>query len=190
MIGRLILFLGAASLLVAACSSFVKLAAPNPIPRTLAVGPTQADAAPAAVNAAGRALAVGNVQAPICQASETCAALNAEQIPLSCVKKVPYTNVLVPVGTTFEVLDQSGSFMCLDTGVVVNGEEVLTCHGTPLFSFQLRLTNAACSGSSLATGTGQCDNDYGYDSAQKCCAPSSTALAGSAVVTVNLAACP
>ena len=190
MTGRIILLAGTVSLLLAACSSFVTLSAPNPIPRTLAAGPTQAGPAPAAPNGEASALAVGNVQAAICRASETCAALNAEQIPLSCVKKVPYTNVLVPVGTTFEVLDQSGDFMCLDTGVLVNGKEVLTCHGAQLYSFQLRLTNAACSGASLTAGTGQCDDGYGYDSAQKCCAAMGSASAGATVVTVNLGACP
>src|SRR5512138_3151242 len=45
-----------------------------------------------------------SAQVPICRATASCAALNAEQIMLDCVKKVPYTNVLVPKGTTFEVV--------------------------------------------------------------------------------------
>ncbi len=130
------------------------------------------------------------VQAPICQASQTCAGLDAEQIPLSCVKKVPYTNVLIPQGTTFQVQDPSGDFLCLDTGVVVNGKEVITCHGKELYSFQLQLTNPGCTGATLATGTGQCDDGFGYDASQKCCTPINAASAGSTIVTVNLGACP
>ncbi len=191
MIPKLLRFAEITSLLLlAACSSFVSSITSNPIARNLRAGPTQADVAPSTINAVASSLPLGAVEAPLCQASETCAALDAEQIPLSCVKKVPYTNVLVPVGTTFEVLDQSGDFMCLDTGVVVNGKEVLSCHGTELYSFQLRLTNTACTGTSLATGTGQCEDGYGYDAEQKCCTPLSGASTGSTIVSVNLGACP
>ncbi len=129
-------------------------------------------------------------QAPLCAATASCAALGAEQIPVGCVKKVPYTNVLVPTGTTFEVLDQSGNFSCVDSGVQVNGQEVLTCHGTPLFAFQLKLTNAACAGTLLDTSTGQCQDGYGYDATAKCCAPVSDSSAGTATVTINLGGCP
>ncbi len=134
------------------------------------------------------ALGVSAMNAPICQASSTCAAADAEQIPVACVKKVPYTNVLVPPGTTFVVLDTTGDFVCQDSGVQVNGKEVLTCHGTELFSFQLQLSNPSCS--ALAVGTSQCDQGYGYDAAHKCCSPLGPGPAGSTVVTVNLGACP
>ncbi len=190
MIARLVRSAGAVSLLLlAACSSFVKFPNSAPLARALAAGPTQAEMARDTL-AQASARPVGAIRAPICQASQTCAALDAEQIPLSCVKKVPYTNVLVPVGSTFEVVDQSGDFVCLDTGVVANGKEVITCHGTELYSFQLRLTNTACSGATLKTGTGQCDDGYGFDTEQKCCAPVGADTANSTIVTVNLGACP
>lgn len=128
-------------------------------------------------------------QVPVCQAITSCAALDAEQIPLECVKKVPYTNVLVPQGTTFQVLDDSGSYACIDSGVVVNGKEVLTCHGTPLESFQLKLMNASCS-TTLESAAGRCQDGYGYDAANQCCAPVGASGEGSATVTVNLGACP
>ncbi len=173
------------ALLAAACT------APAPTQQPPAPAPTLAAPAPTvAAPAVQPATASGAVQAPICQASATCEALNAEQIQLECVKKVPYTNVLVPPGTKFEVLDKTGAFTCDDTGVVVNGKEVLTCRGKVLFSFQLKLTNAACDGAALTTGTGQCQEGYGFDSAQNCCAPVSAGSGGSTTVTVNLSACP
>ena len=182
---------GIASLLVlAACSSLVQGSVSSPFPRVVPSASTQSAVSPVGLDNVATAPSQGGVRAPICQASETCAALDAEQIPLSCVKKVPYTNVLVPVGTSSEVLDKDGDFLCLDTGVVVNGKEVLTCHGKELYSFQLRLTNAACRGASLSTTNGRCDDGYGYDLGQKCCAPLSNASAGSTVVTVSLGACP
>lgn len=177
-------------LLVAACS------APT-APPTITSGIPTLSSGPAVqpsptVQSAVQPTTSGSVtQAPICQAAATCEALDAEQIPLDCVKKVPYTNVLVPTGTAFEVVDKSGNFMCIDSGMVVNGKEVLTCHGTELYAFQLKLTNSACSSASLVTGTGECQQGYGFDSAQHCCAPvSSTGTAGSTTVTINLGACP
>lgn len=191
MIARLSRLAGIASLLVlAACSSFVSRLTSGGVPRALTTGPTQAGATSGALQPVASGLPAGLEQAPLCRASQTCAALNAEQIPISCVKKVPYTNVLVPPGTTFDVLDPSGDFMCLHTGVVVNGKEVITCHGRELDSFQLKLTNAACLANALTTGTGQCDSGYGYDAQQKCCAPVDNGASGPTVVTVNLAACP
>jgi hypothetical protein len=128
-------------------------------------------------------------QVPVCQAITSCAALDAEQIPLDCVKKIPYTNVLVPPGTTFQVLDDSGNYACIDSGVEVNGKEVLTCHGIELYSFQLKLTNPACS-TTLEPGAGRCTDGYGYDTANQCCAPVGASREGSATVTINLGACP
>lgn len=130
-----------------------------------------------------------SAQAPICQATSSCAALNAEQIPLDCVKKIPYTNVLVPKGTTFQVVDDSGEFTCIDSGVVFNEKQVLTCHGKELYSFQLKLTNASC-GATLESGAGRCQDGYGYDAVNKCCAQASADAEGSATVTINLGACP
>ncbi len=174
-------------LLAGACSSFMKV----PLPATGAPvlgAPTHADAGTSGPSSPPATVANAAVQqAPICQATSSCAALNAEQIPLDCVKKVPYTNVLVPKGTTFQVVDNSGAFACIDSGVVVNDKQVLTCHGKELYSFQLKLSNASC-GSSLEAGTGQCVDGYGYDAANKCCALLGTN--GSTTVTVNLGACP
>ncbi len=176
-------------LLAGACSSFVQLPKPTPGVPVLGGG-TNANPGTTAPNEPAATLANASAeQPPICAATASCAALNAEQIPLDCVKKVPYTNVLVPQGTTFQVVDSSGDFSCIDSGVVVNDKEVLTCHGKELYSFQLQLRNASC-GDSLQIGTGQCQDGYGYDAAQKCCAPAGTNGDGSTTVTINLGACP
>jgi hypothetical protein len=128
--------------------------------------------------------------APLCQSANTCTAPTAEQHEIDCVNKIPYTNVLVPQGTTFEVMDKSGDFTCNDSGNVVDGKTVLTCYGKELYSFDLKLTNSACGGSNLATGTGQCASGYGYDSAQQCCAPVGGDSSSSKTITVDLGGCP
>lgn len=177
--------------LTASCSaSYVQTRTAGPAVPTLAVDSTRADVATVSPGLQATTAGISAGQAPLCAATATCAALDAEQIPLGCVKKVPYTNVLVPRGTTFEVLDQSGDFTCIDSGIVLNDQEVLTCHGTQLFTFQLKLTNAACAGTTLDTSTGQCQDGYGYDSTARCCAAISDSSAGSATVAINLGACP
>jgi hypothetical protein len=178
--------------LATGCSSYVQRPTASAGVPTLSVGPTNADVAPVALRPTLQATPAGAAasQAPLCAAAATCAALDAEQIPLDCVKKVPYTNVLVPKGTTFEVVDKKGNFTCVDSGTVVNGKEVLTCHGQELYAFQLKLNNPACGGQALAVGTGQCQDGFGYDAAGQCCAPASGDSAGETVVTVDLGACP
>jgi hypothetical protein len=127
--------------------------------------------------------------APICQTASACPALSPEQIEIGCVEKVPYTNVLVPPNTQFEVMDKSGDFKCSDSGTTVDGQTVLTCYGKQLYSFDLRLTGGACGGS-LSANTDQCQEGYGYDSSQQCCAPLQAEGSGSTTVHVDLGACP
>jgi hypothetical protein len=178
-------------MLAAACSAPVPAAAPSVPPSipTLAAGPTT-DLSAAAPSVQPTVANSGGSPAPICQATLSCAALDAQQIELDCVKKVPYTNVLVPQGTNFEVVDTSSGFTCADSTVVVNGKKVISCHGPELLSFELKLTNPSCGGDSLVTGTSQCQQGYGYDAAQQCCAPVSAAAGGSTTVRVNLGGCP
>jgi hypothetical protein len=173
--------------LTTACSSAAQptTAAPSvPQPASgAAVQPAQ-PAAPAAAQPSGGGTA------PICQGATSCQAPTADQAQISCVKKVPYTNVSVPPGTIFEVLDKSGNFTCVDSSTVVNGKEVITCHGTELYTFDLKLTSTTCGGASLTTGGGQCQQGYGYDAAQQCCAPTTGGSNNSTTVTVALGACP
>ncbi len=183
-------FAGLLVLATACSASYVQTPTAGSHVPTLAVGSTNGEFLTAAPGLHEASANAASGQAPLCSATASCAALGAEQIPVGCVKKVPYTNVLVPKGTTFEVLDQSGDFSCIDSGVQVNDKEVLTCHGTPLVAFQLKLTNAACAGTVLDTSTGQCQDGYGYDATAKCCAPVSDSSAGTATVTINLGGCP
>lgn len=128
--------------------------------------------------------------APICQNAKTCKAPTAELAQLDCVNKVPYTNVLVPAGTKFEVLDKSGDFTCSDSGKVSNGKSVVTCTGRQLYGFDLKLTDTSCGGAALQTDTGQCQQGFGYDAAQQCCAPVSGDGGNATVVHVDLGGCP
>lgn len=128
--------------------------------------------------------------APICQAGSACQVPSAEQNQIDCVNKMPYTNILVEPGTSFEVLDKSGDFTCNDSGLVVDGKSVISCFGKELYRFDLKLTNSACGGANLQTGTGQCQDGYGFDASQQCCAPVGGDSAGSVVVSVEMGACP
>ena len=134
------------------------------------------------------------VFAPACQTTTSCAAPVVDEVDIEpdktyCVKKVPYQNILVPPGATFEVLDTSGEFKCSDSGTVVDGKTVLTCTGKQLWTYELKLINSACNVSTLATGTGQCQEGLGYDAAQNCCAPLTGGAPGSVIIKVNLGAC-
>lgn len=157
----------------------------------LAAACAPATAVPAAAPVGEAAQPVAAVQmAPICQSGSACQVPTAEQHEIDCVNKIPYTNVLVEPGTAFEVLDKSGDFTCKDSGLVVDGKTVISCYGKELYKFDLKLTNTACSGGALQSGTGQCQEGYGFDAAQNCCAPVGGDSADSVVVSVELGGCP
>jgi len=143
------------------------------------------------VNAPAQQQPVAAVQAvPLCQNATTCEAPAADLIRADCVNKIPYTNVLVAPGTAYEVQDKTGAFTCKDSGNVVNGKTVLTCYGTQLMAFDLKLTNSTCSRPNLQENSGQCQSGYGYDAAQQCCAPTSGDSPGSTSVRIELGGCP
>ncbi len=144
----------------------------QPLATVQPVAATQPAAAGEAASGASAQPTAAAALAPICQGANTCEAPTAEQHEIGCVDKVPYTNVLVPADTEYQVLDKSGNFDCSDSGTVVDGKTVLTCHGKQLFSFDVKLSGASCGGgATLDTGTSQCQDGYGYDSGQQCCAP-------------------
>jgi len=164
----------------------VAVAACAPAPTATAEPPAVAVGQPVVAEQPAQAVEL----APVCQGGSACQVPSAEQYQLDCVNKVPYTNVLVEPGTAFEVLDKSGDFTCSESGTVVRGKNVVTCFGRELYNFDLKLTNTACGGANLQADTGQCQEGYGFDAAQQCCAPLGDDTAGSVVVRVELGGCP
>jgi hypothetical protein len=149
------------------------------------VAPTQA--------APEQPAATAQTFAPACQAATSCAApdvQDTEPVDTFCVEKIPYQNINVAPGTTFESLDPSGELKCQDSGTVVDGKNVVTCTSKELWTYELKFTNSACAASALATGTGQCQDGLGYDAAQNCCAPLAAGDSGSVTIKVNMGACP
>jgi hypothetical protein len=131
--------------------------------------------------------------APFCEAAATaCEAPTVEMLDNKyCVEKVPYAIMSVPAGTTYETMDPD--LECVDQ-LHSDGSLRVTCHSISsksLVSYDLKLSNGACSAPALQMGTGQCPEGYGYDSANLCCAaPSPSSGDGSTVYTVDLGECP
>jgi hypothetical protein len=136
--------------------------------------------------------------APACTGAGSCQApafTDKASVDTYCVKKIPYQNLMAPAGTVFEPLPKSSDpkfypLVCADSGTVVNGLHVFSCHGAELWSYDLKITNPACSASALQAGTTQCAQGQGYDAANKCCSPITTGGAGSVTIKVNMGACP
>jgi len=90
--------------------------------------------------------------APECQ-SDSCSAPNVKDTVASdryCVAKIPYQNILIDDGITFEVLEPD-KLTCMDNGTKVDGKRVVECHGTPAWKSQVKFTNTACSGANCST---------------------------------------
>jgi hypothetical protein len=148
--------------------------------------PTQAPAEPVAPAAAVQTFA------PACQAAASCTAPAVTDTIAAdryCVDKVPYQNILVDEGVTFQVLEPD-KLTCNDNGTIVDGKHVVECYGTENWASQVKFMNTACGNAGLQVGTGQCQEGQGYDAAQNCCAPFPAADAGSVTITVNMGECP
>jgi hypothetical protein len=66
-----------------------------------------------------------------------------------CVTKIPYQNLLLDPGITFESQDPSGELKCTDSGTQVDGKNVITCTGKELWTYELKLTDTANSSSTV-----------------------------------------
>jgi hypothetical protein len=63
-----------------------------------------------------------------------------------CVSKIPYQNIMLDPGATFESQDSSGELKCVDSGTVVDGKNVITCTGKQLWTYDLKITTQSGSG--------------------------------------------
>ncbi|GAB4415572.1 MAG: hypothetical protein Kow002_00730 [Anaerolineales bacterium] len=104
-----------------------------------------------------------------------------------CVRKVPYVLMTFPQGTTFDVSD--ARFTCTDEGIR-GGEQMVSCYGPELFSFDLKVCNAACTPNGAVLERGACEDGYGYDSSNECCLRLPTTDSNCHLVRVELGACP
>jgi hypothetical protein len=127
--------------------------------------------------------------APFCSVdplAAACSAPKVETLSKSCIKKVPYTLVALPPGTTFETVS---GLTCKDEGLRA-GEQNISCTGHELISYNLKVCNPACFVASLETNTSYCPAGYGYSSAAGCCSSLSELGDGCVVYKVDIGACP
>lgn len=73
-----------------------------------------------------------------------------------CVEKIPYQNISVDPGTTFEALDPKGELKCQDSGTVVDGKMVLTCTAKQLWTYDLKLTGSSGGSTTIKVNMGAC----------------------------------
>ena len=131
--------------------------------------------------------------APFCDAAPAgCEAPTVEMLDNKyCVEKVPYAIMSVPAGTTYEPLDPD--LKCVDQ-MHSDGSLRMTCSSISdkqLISYDLKVCNGSCSAPALQMGTGQCQEGYGYDAANQCCAaPSPASGDGCTTYRVDIGACP
>jgi len=83
----------------------------------------------------------------------------------TCTSGVPYTTYMIPKGTTYEVPD--AEFKCSPAGEK-DGNDLIVCTGTELFSFDLKLCNQDLI-PSLEIGSDRCEPGAGYDELNQCC---------------------
>lgn len=104
----------------------------------------------------------------------------------TCTKKIPYTTIAIPQGSTFEALAQG--FSCVNAGIV-NGKLLISCSGKQLFSFDLKVCSPPLNTPTAAANTGQCSQGANYDSTNQCCVDLSVKDAACTIFKVDLRAC-
>jgi hypothetical protein len=108
--------------------------------------------------------------APFCQAAP--AACEPPTIEMRdnkyCVKKQVYAIMAAPAGTTYEPIDPG---LTCSHQMTADGTMRIQCQADkPLWTYQLKVCNSACSAPALAMDTGQCPAGYGFDATNQCCA--------------------
>jgi hypothetical protein len=124
--------------------------------------------------------------APACQAGLV------SQIPTpavrlynqACTKKVPYSVLTIPQGSTFTSL--SPDLTCVSSGSLGDKMQI-TCQAINPFSYNIKVCSPPPT-SNASANTGQCQQGDSYDSANQCCAaPQSDA--GCITYKVDLKTC-
>ena len=190
--GKKALFIAVPLILLAgfAGNFFFRSSRPSNLPQITAT-PTQAEQPTQAPSPTSEALAVAAPTepqfAPVCQdAPTTCSVPIADILDKFCVNKVPYTLLTFPEGTTFEMV--TPRFTCKDEGLR-DGNQVVSCSGQELSSFDLKVCNSTCDSTGIASTQEQCPDGYGYDSTGQCCAVVPAPDAGCTVIRVDLRDC-
>jgi hypothetical protein len=128
--------------------------------------------------------------APLCTAdplAAVCTPPTLEERDRHCTKKIPYTFLVIPPGSTWEPVESG--LQCGDEGVR-GGMQMISCTGQNLYSYDLKVCNSTCSaGATLMAGTAQCPDGYGYHPAGNCCWPMPAPDFGCKVYTVNIGTC-
>jgi len=126
---------------------------------------------------------------PLCEVDpETiCALPEAEVRDKFCTNKVPYILMVFPKGTSFDVEDER--FTCTDEGIR-GGEQMVSCYGPELYSFDLKVCNAVCVPSGAVLEQGACADGFGFDSTNECCMRLPSTDTNCRIIQVDLGACP
>ncbi|MEW6030444.1 MAG: hypothetical protein ACOYZ8_07880 [Chloroflexota bacterium] len=173
-----IVILIAAALVLSACDAIL---VPVPTPTVTLEAPTQT-ALPTQTPVP--TLEVTSLPAlPICESGVACAAPVVEVRDRFCAEKVPYTLLAAPGGSTYEWADSN--LTCVNQ-LHSSGELLITCTGTELTSYELRVCNGACA-PPTAVNDGQCPQGYGFDAAAQCCVPPQSPAC--VIVRVDIGTC-
>lgn len=127
--------------------------------------------------------------APVCSVDPfagVCTVPSVSGLSKSCIAKIPYTLVGITPGSTFEILDEG--MTCRDEKVR-GGVQQYSCTGEQLYSYEVKVCNAACAAPSLQTDSARCAEGFGYSAAAGCCWSTSALEAGCVIYKVDIGGC-
>jgi serine/threonine-protein kinase len=119
--------------------------------------------------------------APACPAGIVVPTPALVDIDKFCAKKTPYTTLSIPMGATFESLRPG--FSC-KVEFTRNGRSTLSCTGTPLYSFNLKVCQP------LTVDAIKCQPGSNFEPANQCCTAALPEGTGCTIYKVDIRACP
>jgi hypothetical protein len=128
-------------------------------------------------------------EAPLCTTDPlagTCSTPKVGTLSKFCVKKLPYTLLGIPPASTFQPMDPT--LICKDEGIRGEVRQV-SCTGQQLYSYEIKVCDANCSGAQLETGSDRCPDGYGYSAEADCCWLTSTLEPGCVIYKVDIGSC-
>jgi hypothetical protein len=106
-----------------------------------------------------------------------------------CNEKQVYAIMSAPGNTSYESTDPA--MKCVDQ-VHADGSLRITCWvpGEQLMAYDMKVCNTECAAPTLDMNSDQCQEGYGYDAANQCCAQATSGgEAGCTLYTVNIGTC-
>jgi serine/threonine-protein kinase len=122
--------------------------------------------------------------APFCQPdTQQIEVATVRQTNIDCVQKIPFTTISIPLGATFEIVDEG---MTCEVVTIREDDQLVSCTGQQVYSYDLKVCSHR---PDFPEAGGQCAEGDGFDAANSCCMKPPAEDAGCTIYQVDMKSC-